>query len=71
MVKNNPIMQDKVISFPLLLTTDRISGVMDGVPATSVVYRRLSPRSSQTNDNTFGICCFSEKYAALWSKSKY
>jgi len=53
-----------------LLTTDCISGVVDGVPATSVVYHRLSPRSGQTKDHKIGICCFSAKHTALWNKSK-
>ena len=26
--------------------------------------------SLQTKDNIIGICCFSAKHAALWSKSK-
>ena len=36
----------------------------------SAVDRRFEPRSGQTKDYKFGICCFSAKYAALRRKSK-
>ena len=36
----------------------------------SAVDRRFEPRSGQTKDYKFGICCFSTKYAALRRKSK-
>ena len=43
---------------------------MVSVLASSVVDRGFEPRSSQTNDNKIGICCFSAKYASLRRKSK-
>ena len=36
----------------------------------SVVDRGFEPRSGQTKDYKFGICCFSAKYAALRRKNK-
>ena len=36
----------------------------------SVVYRGFEPRSGQTKDYKIGICCFSDKHAALRRKSK-
>jgi hypothetical protein len=43
---------------------------MVSVLASSVVDRGFEPRSGQTNDYKIGICCFSDKHAALRSKSK-
>jgi hypothetical protein len=49
---------------------NRIGGMMVSVLASSVVDRGFEPRSGQTNDYKIGICCFSDKHAALRSKSK-
>jgi hypothetical protein len=38
--------------------------------ASSAVDRGLEPRSGQTKDYEIGICCFSDKHAALRRKSK-
>ena len=38
--------------------------------ASSVVDRGFEPRSGQTKDYKFGICCFSAKHAALRRKIK-
>jgi hypothetical protein len=40
------------------------------VLALSAVDRGFEPRSGQTKDYRFGICCFSAKHAALRRKSK-
>jgi hypothetical protein len=48
----------------------RVGGVMVGVLTSSPVDREFDPRSSQTNDNKIGICCFSSKQAALRKKNK-
>ena len=62
-----------VLMYCLLLywcTVDRIDGVMVSVLGSSVVDRGFEPRSGQTNDYTFGICCFSAKHEAVRRKSK-
>ena len=38
--------------------------------ASSAVDRGFEPRSGQTKDFNIGICCFSDKHAALRRKSK-
>ena len=38
--------------------------------SSAVVDRGFEPRSGQTKDYKIGICCFSDKHAALRSKSK-
>ena len=43
---------------------------MVSVLASSVVDRWFDPRSGQTKDYEIGICCFSDKHAALRRKSK-
>ena len=43
---------------------------MFSVPVSSVVDRKFEPRSGQTKDYKFGICCFFFDYTALRSKSK-
>ena len=45
-----------------------IGGVMVSVFASSAVDRGFEPRSDQTKDYKFGICCFSGKHAALRRK---
>jgi hypothetical protein len=45
-------------------------GVMISMLTLSVVDRGLKPLSGQTENNEFGICCFSGKQVALRSKSK-
>ena len=40
------------------------------VLASSVVDRGFQPRSGQTKDYEIGVCCFSDKQAALRRKSK-
>ena len=47
-----------------------IGGVMVRVLASSVVDRGFQPRSGQTKDYEIGVCCFSDKQAALRRKSK-
>jgi tRNA U38,U39,U40 pseudouridine synthase TruA len=49
---------------------NRISGVMISVFVSSAVNRGFDPRSAQTKDYKFGICCFSAKHATLKSKNK-
>ena len=44
---------------------------MVSVLASSAVDRRVEARLVQTKDYNIGICCFSAKYTALRSKSKY
>jgi hypothetical protein len=39
------------------LRINRVSGVMVSVLASSVVDHGFEPRSSQTKDYQFGICC--------------
>ena len=41
---------------------DSIDGVMVCVLISSAVDSRVQTRSSQTNDNKIGICCFSSKH---------
>ena len=48
----------------------RIGGVMVSVLASSAVDHGVDPRSGQTKDYKFGMCCFSAKHAALRRKSK-
>ena len=43
---------------------------MVSVLSSSVVGRGLDPGLGQTKDIKIGICCFSAKHAAFWSKSK-
>ena len=43
---------------------------MVSVLASSAVDHEFESRSGQTKDYTIGICCFSTKHVALWSKSK-
>jgi hypothetical protein len=52
------------------LCLNRIGGVMVVVLASSVVDRGFEPQSGQTKDYNIGICCFSDKHAALRRKSK-
>ncbi len=49
---------------------NRIGGVMVSVLASSVIDRGFDPWSGQTKDYKINICCFSDKHAALRSKSK-
>jgi len=42
---------------------------MVSVLASSAVDRGFEPRSGQTEDYKIGICCFSDKHAALRRKS--
>ena len=59
------------IAFSLIkIYSNRISGVMVSVLASSVVDRGFEPRSGQTKDYKISICCFSAKHAALRGKSK-
>ena len=43
---------------------------MVSVLASSTVDRGFALRSDQNKGYKIGICCFSAKHAALWSKSK-
>ena len=43
---------------------------MVSVLASSAVDRGFEPRSGQTKNYKIGICCFSDKHAALRRKSK-
>jgi hypothetical protein len=45
--------------------SDRISGIMVSVLASSAVDRGFEPQSGQTKNYKIGICCFSAKHAAL------
>jgi hypothetical protein len=47
-----------------------IDGLMVSMLVLSAVDRGFEPRSSQTKDYKFGICCFSANHAALRRKSK-
>ena len=47
-----------------------IGGVMVIVLTSSTVDRVFKPRSGQTKNYDFGICCFSAKHAALRRKTK-
>jgi hypothetical protein len=42
---------------------NRIGGVMFSVLVWSAVVRGFESWSGETNDNTFGVCCFSVKHA--------
>ena len=48
-----------------------IGGVMVRVLASSTVDRGFQPRSGQTKEYEIGICCLSDKQAALRRKGKY
>ena len=54
----------------LPITANRISSVMVGVLAPSVVDRGFEPRSGQTKYYKIGIYCFSDKHAALGRNRK-
>ena len=54
----------------IYLIINRIGGIMVSVLASSVVDRGFEPRSGQTKDYKIGICCFSDKHAALRRESK-
>ena len=47
-----------------------IDGVIFGVITSSAVDCGFEPQSAQTKDYKIGICCFSTKHTALWSKNK-
>jgi hypothetical protein len=49
---------------------NQIGGVMISVLASSAVDHGFEPRSGQTKDYEFGICCFSAMHAALRRNSK-
>jgi hypothetical protein len=49
---------------------NRITVVIVGVLAPSVVDRVFEPRSGQTKNYKIGMCCFSTKHTTLRSKSK-
>ena len=49
---------------------NHIGGVMVSVLASSAVDRGFESRSGQTKNYKIGICCFSDKHAALRRKSK-
>ena len=77
MLINRKVTQDTTISYLYIYIQqgyselNRIVGVMGSVFASSVVDREFEPRSSQTKDYEFGICCFSAKHdASLRRKSK-
>ena len=53
------------------LVLNLIGGVMLSVLASSAINRGFKPWSSQIKDYKIGICCFSDKHAALRRKSKY
>jgi hypothetical protein len=61
---------DKVYSRGNINQKHRIGGVMVSLLASSAVGHGFEPRSDQTKDYKFGICCFSAKNAALRRKSK-
>jgi hypothetical protein len=50
--------------------SNRISGVLVCVLASSAADREFKPRSAQAKDYMNGICCFSAKHTALMRKSK-
>ena len=54
----------------IYISQNRIGRVVS-VLASSVVDRGFVSRSSETKDYKIGICCFFDKHAALWRKSKY
>jgi len=49
---------------------NHINGVMVGVLASSAVDLGFEPGSGKTKDYQIGICCFSDKHAALRRESK-
>ena len=57
-----------LLHFPFIWNL--IGGVMVSMLASSVIDQGFKPWSSQSKDYKIGICCFSTKHAALWSKSK-
>ena len=61
---------DKLYSRGNINQKYHICGVMVSVLASSAADRGFEPRSGQTKDYAFGICCFSAKHAALRRKSK-
>ena len=61
---------DKVYSRGNINQKHRIGGVMVSVLASSAIDRGFEPRSGQTKDCENGMCCFSNKHAALRRKSK-
>ena len=61
---------DKIYSRGDINQKHRIGGVMVSVLASSAVDRGFEPRSGQTKDYKIGMCCFSDKHAALRRKSK-
>ena len=60
----------KLVFGALSLEPHNIGGVMVSVLASSAVDRGFEPRSGQTKDYKIGMCCFSDKHAALRRKSK-
>ena len=54
----------------MLLTRNRVGGVMVRILASRAVCHGFELRSSQTKDYKISICCFTAKQAALRSKSK-
>ena len=54
----------------ILLSENRIGGIMVSVLASSVVDRGFMPWSGQTKDYEIGVCCFSTLHGALRRKSK-
>jgi hypothetical protein len=54
--------------FPFIL--NRIGGIMVSASSSCAVYRGFESRSGQTKDYKMGMCCFSDKHAALRRKSK-
>ena len=70
-VKGGPLSYcDKVYSRGNIHQKHRIGGVMVSVLVSSAIDRGFEPRSGQTKDYAFGICCSSAKHAALRRKSK-
>jgi len=64
-------MQKYSDNFYYHVVTNRISGVMVSMLASSLVYQGFVPQSGQTKDYEIGMCCFSAiKHAALRTKSK-
>ena len=54
-----------------ILLKNRMGGVMVSMLALSAVDCGVNLRLGQIKDYKIGNCCFSAKYAALRSKSKY
>ena len=50
--------------------TNRISGVMVSVVASSAVYQGFERQLGHIKEYEIGICCFSAKHATLRKKSK-